>query len=113
MPRLFTLLVLLLSLIAQPLAFAHAKLVPEGADDLAHSMLHWAGEAHHHDAGDIQLDDSEASAAHMGEHHCCTLALPAEPLEFAAELPHEALPLSAHTAAPTPYLDGLLRPPRA
>ena len=100
MPRLLTLLVLLLSLIVQPLAFAHAELAPEGADDLAHSMLHWSGEAHHHHAGDIHQDDSEASASHMGEHHCCAVALPTEPPRLTAELPHEALPLSAQAAPP-------------
>jgi len=112
--RLLTLIALLACLLWQSQAVAHAAVAAPGDGDLAHAILHWSDEAHHHHDGDIHVDDSDASVAHvLSDHLCSGAALPCSPLLLSDASPGEALPITAQEQAPTPYLDGLLRPPRA
>lgn len=113
MARLFTLIALLVCLCWQSVASAHAVVAPQQDGDLAHALLHWSDEAHHHHDGDIHLDDSDASVSHvLSDHVCSGAAPPCGPLLLSDASPGEALPVTAQEQAPTPYLDGLLRPPR-
>lgn len=115
MPRLLTLIVLLVCLGWQAWASAQAGLATAVDGDAAHALLHWSEAAHHHQGGDIQLDDSDASLSHVQcDHACCGSAAPPcrEPV-LGDVSPREAVPLTAQGQAPAPYPDRLLRPPRA
>lgn len=87
----------------------------EQSKALEHTVMHWQGEAHHHDSeGHIHADESQDSFEHMMA-DCCfhhfgvitgSLLVTLEPLpQHVAQL--------AQAVPPPPYLDGLRRPPRA
>ncbi len=82
--------------------------------ELAHLTLHWQGEGHHHDDdGSIHTDDTPAALQHAmadcSTHHpVLIVALPLATLERVAQ---GVAPL-AQPKPPTPYLDGLQRPPQ-
>lgn len=114
MPRLLLLLTLIVCLLGQSFASAHALVATPEPGDLAHALLHWQDEAHHHHHdGGVQLDDSDEALAHvMGDHACCSTAPPSSPPQLAALPTEEARPSLLQAQVPAPYLDGLLRPPR-
>lgn len=114
MARFLTLIALLACLTWQSLAFAHATVAPQGDGDLAHTLLHWSDEAHHHHDGDIHQDDSDESVSHvMSDHMGSSMALPSCTPSVGAFSPSEALPITPQEQVPAPFLDGLLRPPKA
>lgn len=82
--------------------------------DLEHAALHWQEEGHHHhDDGSYHLDDSQASSFHVLSDHltAATALLPASSQHFPPSAC--ARPGGLHGApVPSPFLDGLLRPPR-
>jgi hypothetical protein len=110
-----TILLLVLCLCWQSLAQAGSNVALAGDSELAHAVMHFHGEAHHHDAhdGGIHQDDSAASTQHLLDDAC---------LYAAALVPHVAQPhlppaTTARRAemaspAPCPFLGGLERPPR-
>lgn len=92
-----------------------AQFWAEQSGALEHAVMHWQGEAHHHDSqGHIHADGSEDSFQHMMAdccfHHFGVIAAPAivalEPLPQHVAQAAQAVP-------PPPYLDGLHRPPEA
>ncbi len=115
MRRSAVLLVTLFALLWQSVAMARPGSTVNLLADLEHAVLHWQQEGHHHhDDGSIQLDDSLASTFHvLGDPLTVTSALlPTVAHHFppCASQP----PGGMHDArVPDPFLDGLLRPPRA
>jgi hypothetical protein len=115
MRRSAVLLVVLFAMLWQSVAWARPGSTINVLADLEHAALHWqqAGH-HHHDDGSWHLDDSPASTLHLlGDHLTATTALlPAISHHFPSSAcvppggPHDA-------RAPDPFLDRLLRPPRA
>jgi len=108
--------ILLLSFFCQ--AFATARQTVsfdhEGAFQVAHAEMHLDGAAHHHDEdGVMHQDDSQESIQHM-------LADAGPGTAALFHFPQLSLPLdgspapavSAESLTPSPYLDGLRRPPR-
>ncbi len=83
--------------------------------ELAHLTLHWQAEGHHHDAdGSIHADDTPAALQHAmadcSTHHPVLIIVP--PLATLDRAVQGVAPL-AQPKPPTPYLDGLQRPPQA
>jgi len=78
-----------------------------------HVLLHWQGiPHHHHDDGSIGSDQSVESWQHVSLDGClnaiaiqCDLAVDFGPHPDAPPASHDEL------ARPSPYLDGLMRPP--
>jgi hypothetical protein len=119
MCRRLTIFFMMLCMCWQALAFAGSAVVLADADELAHAVMHFEGEAHHHDdhasldeAG-IHQDDSPASTQHLMDEACvfAPALIPVVHLPLPALQPD--LPVATiATAAPPPFLDGLERPPR-
>lgn len=106
--------VVLVSVLFQSIASAHQRLDVHAGNDLAHAMLHWDSEAHHHhEDGSLHHDDSDASLDHLNAEAAWSLAGLASADLFA--LPPVA-PVAAiaflNSAPPSPILEGLRRPPR-
>ncbi len=108
--------ILLLSFFCQ--AFATARQVVafdhEGAFQVVHAEMHLDGAAHHHDEhGVMHQDDSQESIQHMlAEAGPGTVALLHFPL-LSHSLDRSPAPaVTDETVSPSPYLDGLRRPPR-
>jgi hypothetical protein len=115
MGRSAVLLALVLAMLWQAVALARPGSTVNVLADLAHAALHWQQEAHHHhDDGSFQLDDSPASAFHLlSDHLTATAALLPD---VAHHVPRggSVSPGGLQGArTPDPFLDGLLRPPRA
>jgi hypothetical protein len=115
MRRSAVLFVMLFAMLWQALAMAHAGAPMSAVADLEHAALHWQEVGHHHhDDGSYHLDDSIASAQHMlTDHSSASVAL-------VVTVSHDFPPLKAaapgglrETIAPSPTLEGLLRPPRS
>lgn len=109
-------LLLILCLCWQSLAQAGSAVALADDSELAHAVMHFHGEAHHHDAhdGGIQQDDSAASTQHLLDDAC----LHAPALVSHVQQPQTSAAPSAQRAeaaspAPGPYLGGLERPPRS
>lgn len=116
MNRRLTTFILMLCMCWQALAFAGSAVVLADADELAHSVMHFEGAAHHHDAhddGDIQLDQSPASAQHLMAEACVFAPTLIAVVQLALPSLRPDMPVATiATAAPTPFLRGLERPPR-
>lgn len=115
MRRSAVLLAILFAVFWQSVTMARPGSTVNVLADLGHAVLHWQQEAHHHhDDGSFHLDDSPASTIHVLSDHLTvtTALLPKGSHQFApcASGP----PGGMHDArVPDPFLDGLLRPPRA
>ena len=114
MRNFFLIAVLLVSMLFQSVASAHQRVKVHAGSDLAHAMMHWDGEAHHHDEdGSLHQDDSDASLDHLNAEAATSL-----PGLTSADL--FALPPVAPVAAiacmtsppPSPTLEAPRRPPR-
>lgn len=93
----------------QTVALDHA-----GGFQAAHAELHLESEAHHHDEqGVTHLDDSQESIQHMladaGSGAVALFQFPQPPFHVGRS---PAPAVTAESAGPAPYLDGLRRPPR-
>lgn len=113
--RLIALLLVLMNIWQVASAAGLAQFWSEQGQALQHTVMHWQGEAHHHDSlGHVHVDESEDSFQHMMAdcclHHVGVIAAPAvvalEPLPQPVAQAVQAVP-------PPPYLDGLRRPPRS
>jgi hypothetical protein len=108
------LLVMLFAMLWQSVAMARVGSTVNVLADLEHAALHWqeAGH-HHHEDGSYHQDDSNESVQHVVVDHLnASLAL-------IASTSHDFPPLGSaapdglhERLAPSPALDGLLRPPR-
>lgn len=80
-----------------------------------HAVMHWQGEAHHHDndGGGIHADESQDSIQHMmadcSFHHLAVF--PVSSVVALEPLPQHVAQ-TAQPVPPPPHLDGLRRPPR-
>jgi hypothetical protein len=114
MRRALTLFLVLLSFCWQAAAMGDAAAPRESGADLAHALLHWGEQAHHHhDDGSLAVDDSDASLAHVhleGAASCVAiLGAPGwAPAAFAAQAP----PDHASARPPSRALPALRKPPR-
>lgn len=116
MARRFVAFLLTLCMCWQSLAYAGADVLVAEGQELVHAMLHFEGEAHHHDGhdGDFHQDESPDSVQHAMNDACV----------FAPALLTDAvLPLltvcsdppvdTATTEPPLLVLSGPERPPKA
>lgn len=116
MTRRFTSMLLVFCLLWQAMSWAGAAVLVADASEKLHATLHFEGTAHHHDEqdhGDLQLDESPASAKHLIDDAC--VYAPALLPVSALVLP--GLSLDVPVAPPAieaqrPFLAGLERPPR-
>jgi hypothetical protein len=109
-------LLLIVCLCWQSLAQAGTRVALAGDAERAHAVMHFHGEAHHHDThdGGIHQDGSAASTQHLLDDAC----LYAPALVSASSVPQlpaapADLPAGASPPTPAPFLEGLERPPRA
>ena len=113
MRRRISLMLLLISLVWQGIATADC--VALGAAGRAeHDVLHWQNSSHHHHAdGATHLDDSNESIQHTHADHGLGWAflLAGAPAPMTVQRP-PAPAASTSLAAPQPFLEGPLRPPR-
>lgn len=107
---------LLLSFFCQAFATAQQSVALGHGESFqaSHAEMHWEGVAHHHDEeGVAHQDDSSESIAHMladaGPGTAALIQFPVLSLHL-DRLPAPAV--MAESAGPSPYLDGLRRPPR-
>ncbi len=107
---------LLLSFFCQAFATARqtAALDHGGSFQAHHTGMHLEGAVHHHDEeGVTHQDDSQESIRHMladaGPGTAALFPFPQLSIHF-DRLPAPAV--TAESAGPPPYLDGLRRPPR-
>ena len=83
--------------------------------ELVHLALHWQGEGHHHhEDGSIHTDDSPEAVQHAmadcSMHHPgLIVALPLA----SVDLPSQRVAAPLLRQPPSPYLDGLQRPPQS
>jgi hypothetical protein len=83
------------------------------ADAWQHAVMHWSDQAHHHHGDQIQVDGSDESVAHvLGDHGSCGVALVATAPSLQHPCPQTGVAGPHPAAAPPPFLEGLLRPPR-
>ena len=115
MSRRFVHLFLMLCMCWQSLAFAGVGVLVVDAHEVEHEMLHFEGEAHHHDEhdGDFHQDDSPASVKHAMTDACVFApvlpgSVAALVLSAPADLPSAAL----SSEPPLPFLSGPERPPK-
>ena len=112
MSRLDIVLVVIVALLWPPASLAHTAF--EAQDEVAHSVLHWQGESHHHhEDGSFHVDASSESVAHLAADQLTSApALPVSDCVVSGFAVSKA-PLSAVDSPPAdPFVAGLLRPPR-
>lgn len=108
--------ILLLSFFCQ--AFAASRQVVsfdhEGAFQVGHAEMHLEGAAHHHDEnGVMHQDDSQESIQHILAEAGSGLAALFHSHLLSLRLDRSPTPaMIAESVCPSPYLDGLRRPPR-
>jgi hypothetical protein len=114
MPRRFALVLLLLSAFWQTFAIAGQATALADAQEIAHAVLHWQEQAHHHhDDGSVALDDSDESLQHVVADSCLGSSAVWATTSFTFATVVGARPLLANELLPPgPHLDGLRRPPR-
>ena len=106
--------VLLVSVLFQSIAWAQQLVKVHAGSDLAHAMMHWEGEAHHHhEDGSLHHDDSDASRDHLNAEAASSLQgiASADMLALGAVAPVAAISLMA-SPPPSPTLELPRRPPR-
>ena len=115
MHRCAILLVLLFAMLWQSVAMARPGSTVNALADLAHAVLHWQGESHHHhEDGSYHLDDSNESKQHgVSDHLNASMALAATSSHGFPPLGSAVPPDLHRTPVATPALDGLFRPPRS
>jgi hypothetical protein len=114
MRRRFAIVLLLLSAFWQAFAIAGQATAFADAQEIAHAVLHWQEEAHHHHGdGSVALDDSDESLQHVASDGClgssavwATMSFTFAPAVGAPPLAVNELPRAG------PHPDGPRRPPR-
>jgi hypothetical protein len=116
MRRRLTTFLLMLCMCWQSLAYAGVEVLVAEGQELVHAMLHFEGEAHHHEGhdGEFHQDESPASVKHAMTDACVF----APALLADAVLPLlticSAAPADTHVSEPPlPFLSGPERPPKA
>ncbi|MDP3699406.1 MAG: hypothetical protein Q8R72_00710 [Hylemonella sp.] len=112
--RLIALLLVLLNVWQVASAAGLPQLLAAQGQALDHAVMHWQGEAHHHDDhGVVHADGSQDSIQHMMA-DCCFhhLAVFQAPSVVALESLPQQVAQTAQPVPPPPHLDGLRRPPR-
>lgn len=116
MRRRLTTFLLMLCMCWQSLAYAGVEVLVAEGQELVHAMLHFEGEAHHHDGhdGEFHQDESPDSVQHaMNDAGVFAPVLPIDavlPLLTISSDP----PADAHaTEPPPPFVSGPERPPKA
>ena len=117
MNRRLTSFLLMFCLFWQAMSCAGAAVLMASGNEKVHATLHFEGAAHHHDEqdhGDLQLDDSQASAQHLIDDACvhAPALLPVTPLLLPG-LSLDAPVTRLASEMPRPFLPGLERPPRS
>ncbi|MEO7852055.1 MAG: hypothetical protein ABIR94_07340 [Rubrivivax sp.] len=114
MRRSALLLLTLFALLWQSVTLARAGSAGNALANLEHAALHWQESGHHHhEDGSFHLDDSTESAQHVIADHLSANAVLMTSDAFGLPSPASNPPGGwQDRAAPHPYLDGLLRPPR-
>ena len=114
MRRSAVLVFMLLALLWQSVALARAGSTGNALANLEHAALHWQDSGHHHhEDGSYHLDDSPESALHVIADHLSVSAVLMTSVAYGFAPPASTSPGGWHDrAAPHPFLDGLLRPPR-
>ena len=114
MRRAAVIILVLFGMLWQSMALARVGSPVNPLADLPHAVMHWQGESHHHhEDGSYHLDDSKESVQHMVADHLGASLVMAAPSLFELPRLRSAAPAGLHaTPAPSPTLDGLLRPPR-
>jgi hypothetical protein len=108
-------ILILFALLWQSVAMAAPGWAFNQVQDLAHSVLHWSGDAHHHhDDGSYHQDDSDESVQHV----IADAGLQAATLLNSARSDFARLGVSSpamtsDAVRPPPYIDGPHRPPRS
>lgn len=116
MPRRLRALFLLLAIFCQTLILFSPLVVAERAAQLEHFALHSQKASHHHHDGEVQavhMDEADGAVQHL--HADAGLHMTGLPTNGWSTVA-AARPLSpvetVNFLAPSPHLDGLLRPPR-
>lgn len=117
MRRGFTTFLLMLCMCWQALAHAGLAVVTAADEEQGHALMHFEGQAHHHDdhgEGDgVHADQSLASAQHMAAD--CAAHAPVLVSRVDLRLPQLPLGMPVQTTAtppPPPCLAGPERPPK-
>ena len=86
----------------------------QAADRDGHAFLHLTEQAHHHHDDGVHLDESSESTQHMQAEGLIGTAglLPTDYHFLATTPPLDPLPAFAGSLSPTPFLEGLKRPPK-
>jgi len=117
--RSLTTFALMLCMCLQSLAHAGIAVVMADAGEQKHAVMHFEGEAHHHDSHDqdedgVHEDRSVASAQHLAsDASSCAPALLGLVNLTLPQLPPEMPAQAAATASPSPCLAGPERPPKS
>lgn len=114
MHRSSVLLVMLLAMLWQSVAFARAGSTVNVLADMEHTALHWQQEGHHHDEdGSYHRDDSSESVQHViNDHVSVSAALLVTSSHDFPSLTSARPGGLQQTQVPDPDPEGLLRPPR-
>lgn len=115
MCRRFTSFLLILCVCWQSLAYAGMDVAVSDQEEQVHAMLHFEGQAHHHNGhdGEFHQDDSPASVQHVTNDACvfapALLIDAVQPvLTVSSDRPVDA----CSTEPPMPFLNGPERPPK-
>jgi hypothetical protein len=114
MSRAWTLIVVVIALLALPQAWARTASAMAMDGGIEHAQAHWQGQSHHHhDDGGYHADDSEESAAHAALDGGSGVSFAADKPAQCAVVPVGIVRASWEArAGPGPFLEGPLRPPR-
>jgi hypothetical protein len=116
MRRRLTNFLLMLCMCWQSLAYAGVEVLVAEGQELVHAMLHFEGEAHHHDGhdGDFHQDESPASVKHAMTDACVFAPALLADVALPCLTIYSAAPAGIHVCAPPPpFLSGPERPPKA
>ncbi len=114
MRRRLGLFLLLLSLFCQSAVLAGGRWMPDAAEDLVHTVLHWGDKAHHHhEDGTYSADNSSDSIAHVQLDGALQVQALLRDGPLAMMPIHRMTPAGPpHFHIPAPPPDGLRRPPK-
>lgn len=114
MLRRFIPVLLIIAMSWQSLAFAGQVLISQTGDAVAHALLHWKSEMHHHDDQDkVHKDSSAESQRHLVADNCQNAPfILAEPAKHTPTANDGEVPVAIEICHTDPFLQGIKRPPR-